>query len=230
VAYRAHVRAKVACLQTAQGRTEASVEARRLLDLSYAHLRRARVALVLIGGLPGTGKSTLAEGVGRELGWTVLRSDEVRKDREGVGHLTARPAPVGRGMYSEASRDATYRELLHRARSLLELGEPVVLDASWTDRHWRDAARDLAAETCSDLLELRCAAPLDVARARLVARTATATDPSDATLEVLEHMASREVPWPSAVEIDTTSGLAPALDAALAAVRCDGSGGATVAE
>ena len=104
------------------------------------HLSHGRVMLALVGGLPGTGKSTLAEGLADQLGWTVLRSDEVRKDIAGIGHTTRMAADYGEGLYDERATAQTYRALLDRARSLLGLGEPVILDASWSSNRWRDDA------------------------------------------------------------------------------------------
>ena len=49
--------------------------------------------LTLVGGDPGAGKSTLAAGIADRTGWTVLRSDEVRKDLAGVGHTTGMAEP-----------------------------------------------------------------------------------------------------------------------------------------
>src|SRR5690606_1293305 len=114
----------------------------RLLDLAHAHLERGRVRLVLVGGLPGTGKSTLAAGLGRGLGATVLRTDEVRKELAGLPADRPAGAEVGQGIYGPNSTEATYRELLRRAEVALGLGESVVLDASWTDARWRALARE----------------------------------------------------------------------------------------
>ena len=59
-AYRAFVRAKVSCLRCSQGDPAAGGEARQLAALALRHLHAGAVTLVLIGGLPGTGKSALA--------------------------------------------------------------------------------------------------------------------------------------------------------------------------
>src|SRR5437867_3696539 len=59
IAYRAHVRAKVACLSAAQGGAAGAQDARTLLDLCVHHLGAGRVRLVVVSGLPGTGKSTV---------------------------------------------------------------------------------------------------------------------------------------------------------------------------
>jgi hypothetical protein len=63
--------------------------------------------------------------------------------------------------------EAQYTELLARAALLLSLGESVVVDASWTDQHWREAAAALAGEVHADLVAVRCAAPREIAAGRL---------------------------------------------------------------
>ena len=83
-------------------------------------------------------------------------------------------------------------------------GEPVILDASWTDPRWRDEAKAIANDTASDLHELRCVAPIDVVRERLVARASVGTDASDATSEIAARMAADCAPWPTATVIDTS--------------------------
>ena len=100
VAYRAHVRAKVACLRHGQGDADAAAAATSLLELALRHLERGRVVIVLVGGLPGTGKSTLAAGIADAKGWSVLRSDEVRKDVAGLGHAERGRVRVRRGHLS----------------------------------------------------------------------------------------------------------------------------------
>ncbi len=140
IAYRAHVRAKVACVRAGQGDAAAAGDARRLLEICDRHLAAGRVRLALVGGLPGTGKSTLAAALSDRMGWTVVRSDEVRKDLAGLQHSVHRVDDYGEGLYDERSTDATYSAMLERARSLLEHGEPVILDASWSASRWRDAS------------------------------------------------------------------------------------------
>ena len=216
VAYRAQVRAKVAAIRAGQGDRPSAAEAGRLLALAHRHLEAGRVRLVLVGGLPGTGKSTLADGLGRSLGSVVLRSDEVRKERAGLPPDRPSPAAFGEGIYAPDATADTYGELLRRAGVALELGETVVLDASWTDAGWRAKARSVAEQHHADLVELRCVAPAAVAARRMRERAAGGRDPSDATPEVAAALAAVEAPWPSAAVIDTTGGTGPALAHALA--------------
>jgi aminoglycoside phosphotransferase family enzyme/predicted kinase len=203
--YRAHIRAMVACVRADQqaGGTQTVEEARRLLDIAHAHLERGQVPIVLVGGLPGTGKSTLAAGLADRLDWAVLRSDEVRKNLAGMNPADHAGAPMGQGIYTAGMTDSTYNELLRHATRLVEFGEPVILDASWTDRRHRDLALAAAQRTSSRLIELECRAPADVAEIRLRSRARAGRDASDATPAVARSMAGRADPWPSAHPVDT---------------------------
>lgn len=218
IAYRAQVRAKVAAIRADQGVAGAAEQARALLVMARRHLEAARVRLVLVGGLPGTGKSTVAAALGEQAGWEVLRSDLVRKELAGLDPQASGAAAFGTGIYTREATDATYRALLERARPLLERGRTVVLDASWTDAEHRRWAEALAAATTSDLIELRCVAPAEVAAGRIRARAAAGRDPSDADEAVAAAMAASADPWPSAIELDTTPPVEEVAGAARAAV------------
>lgn len=217
VAYRAQVRSKVACLRCEQGADQAD-EARRLLGICLGHLERARVRLVLVGGLPGTGKSTLAAGLADAAGLSLVRSDEVRKELAGMAALDPAGAPYEEGIYRPEQTVRTYETMLDRARTALALGEAVVLDASWTDRRWRQLAGEVASATSTDLVELRCDVASQEAARRLTERAARGPDASDATPAIAEAMAAVADPWPGAITIDAGVPPAASLAAALAAL------------
>ena len=180
IAYRAHVRAKVACLRHRQGDPDSADRAAGLLNLACRHLERGQVTLALVGGLPGTGKSTLSEGLADRTGWSLLRSDEIRKDLSGVAHPEPAAADYGQGLYDAQITAITYREMLRRASALLELGESVILDASWTHESHRDQAARQAHATSSRLVQLRCTLDPATAAQRIALRRAAGGDPSDA--------------------------------------------------
>jgi len=222
IAYRALVRAKVLGYRALGGVGDAAAEANRLLALAADHLALGEVRLVVVGGLPATGKTTLAEQLSRRKGWTVLSTDAVRRE------LTGAPAteqPFGEGTHDADTNAATYGRLLERARVALGQGERVILDGSFADRRWRAEARDVADAGQAMLTELCCIAPRALAVDRLVARSRARTDDatratvlSDATPAIAEEMARRFAPWPSATTIDTSATVDDALVAMLAAL------------
>ncbi len=203
IAYRAQVRAKVAAIRATQGVEAAAADAQQLLQLCRSRLEAGRVRLVVVGGLPGTGKSTVAAGIGDRLGAVVLRSDEIRKELAGID--TLQPAPDGfqAGIYDPSLTARTYGEMLRRARVALELGSSVVLDASFTDDRWRTEARAVASDTFADASELLCVAPREVAAERMRDR-GLGRDASDADPAIAAEMAETADPWPAAITIDTT--------------------------
>ena len=114
IAYRAQVRAKVSAIRAEQGVRDAAEKAQALLRLALAHLQAGRVRLVLVGGLPGTGKSTVARGIGEVSGAVVLRSDVVRKELAGLAPEQPAGAGYEHGIYTPAATAAVYPELLRR--------------------------------------------------------------------------------------------------------------------
>ncbi|OAA29594.1 hypothetical protein UG55_100199 [Frankia sp. EI5c] len=150
IAYRAFAMCRFACTQYAQGAGAAAAEARTLASLALASLRRGRIRLVLVGGAAQTGRSAVAARLAEAEGWTLLRDASVERE---LAHL----AP---GDHSdEAMQDAVRDELLRRARTAVERGETVVIDAPWARRHDREQAAMLARAAFTDLVQLRCAPP-----------------------------------------------------------------------
>jgi aminoglycoside phosphotransferase family enzyme/predicted kinase len=214
VAARALVRVKVACIRAEQGDERANVAARELMQLALEHLRAAQACLVVVGGPPGTGKSTVAQGLGARLGWVVLRSDEVRKDVTGVGRAMSAPAPPDRGIYTPEVTHETYSMLLDRAALALHAGESVVLDATWSEEGRRRRARRVALDASADVVELRCELPEVEAAARIARRRAEGVDVSDADPEVAAALRAAFEPWPDARVISTMPPPDDVVDAA----------------
>ncbi|HVC69183.1 MAG TPA: AAA family ATPase [Acidimicrobiales bacterium] len=203
IALRAYVRCKVACLRHEQGDPEAGGEAARLVALAQSHLESARIRLVLVGGLPGSGKSTLATALGDVIGAPVLRSDEFRRRLDGTAVGSAASDVFGGGRYTPDRAQSVYDALLETARTSLQRGDSVIVDASWIDATHRDQARRLAKETAVDVFEMHCTAPAEVTEGRIEGRRRKGSDPSEATVEVARAMREIEQPWPSAVSVDT---------------------------
>jgi hypothetical protein len=210
IAYRAQVRCKVACLRWAQedpgsdDAAAAAAEARLLLELCRGHLERATVRLVVVGGLPGTGKTTLASGLADRLGAVLVRSDEVRKELASLPPTARADAAFGEGIYGPAWTARVYDELVEEAGRYLARGESVVLDASWADVVHRARARDAAASHRAELHEVRCRVEPGVAAQRIEARRRRGGDASDATPAVASAMSALFADWPEALAVDTS--------------------------
>ncbi len=141
--------------------------------------------LVAVGGLQGTGKSTLARAIapllGAAPGALVLRSDEIRKRLAGVAPEQRLPAES----YTPEASAAVLAELGAQARLALAAGHSVVADAAFL----RAEERAAIAAAAADFTGLWLTAPLDVLRARVAARQG---DASDASVAVLEAAAARD--------------------------------------
>lgn len=199
VAYRAAVRGKVQGIKAAEddiSDDEREAAARTatghwLLALGELAPPDGRPGLVLIGGLPGTGKSTLARRLAEVAGFTVLRSDAVRKELAGLPAHRSVSSSFGAGLYSREWSDRTYRALLDRAERLIFQGGRVIADASFH----REARRRSFLESAVDLgVRMRfliCRAPEEEVAERLARRSG---DVSDADREVYREMARRWEP------------------------------------
>ena len=196
LSYRAFVRAKVAGFVAADAGTPPAKarrkrqEAEWLLAHAESYTRRHRAqAVVLVGGLPGVGKTTLAAAVGRALALPVVSSDLVRKHLVGVDPETrARPE-----VYGAEWTERTYAGVLARARQVLDAGLGVVLDATFREPRWRLEAKDLAASAGRPFIFVEAACDEATVRERLRARGEVA-HVSDADLAVYARLRDSFVP------------------------------------
>ena len=209
-AIRAHVTAAAVRELTPSAEREERVgEARAYLDLAWALLQACKPRLIAIGGLSGTGKSTLAYAlaphVGRAPGARVLRSDVLRKRLMGVSPETHLPPEA----YGRAQTESVYASLADESARLLHRGRSVIVDAVFL--HPAERARVAAlAEVCDARFEgLWLEAAPEVLTARIAARR---HDASDATVEVLRQQLSLppgQVEWQ---RIDASGASSEVLD------------------
>ncbi|MEU4429068.1 AAA family ATPase [Nocardia rhamnosiphila] len=218
-AYRAAVRAKVDVIRYGQGDRAARDRAGRHLTLVEQHLEYGAIRLALVGGLPGTGKTTVAEQLAKATGAHLLSSDPIRRELMRAGEIAGAAGAYDAGAYTPGSRHRVYTELLERARPLLQMGVPVVLDAGWPAADERRRARELATTLGAEPVQLRCECPRDIADHRLHDRP---RGESDATPPIAHAISTTAAPWPDAVVLDTRQ--SPDLVAAEALRRWHDSG------
>jgi aminoglycoside phosphotransferase family enzyme/predicted kinase len=222
VSYRAAVRGKVEGLkalepeisdadkQEAQERSQA----RWLLALSVLESASRQPCLILIGGLPGTGKSTLAGILARRAGFVWIRSDVVRKSMVGIDLLRRGDA----GLYTEQWSNATYDGCLAQAKLHLTQGDRVLVDAVFGRTQRRIPFVNAARKLGLPVLFLVCAAKENTIRTRLQERRG---DPSDADWAVYQQAMTK---WESPVagtfiEIDMNGSPETGVHAALGALQ-----------
>jgi uncharacterized protein len=211
VAYRAAVRAKVDCIRVAQGHQDARAHARRHIHIALTRLRAATVRLILIGGGPGTGKTTLSKGLSERIDAQMISTDDTRRRLQEAGCLSGVAGELDEGLYSPENVSRVYDDLLQRAELLLQCGTSVILDGTWRDPRQRERARKLAADSAVPLIELTCSLPLEVAAARIEDR---AESSSDATPQIAAAMgADRSLPS-GEYHIDTGRPLADSVEEA----------------
>ncbi|MDP7724113.1 bifunctional aminoglycoside phosphotransferase/ATP-binding protein [Mycobacterium sp. TY814] len=204
IAYRAGVRAKVDCVRFLQGRQQSADDAARHLAIAAEHLTAGAVRLVLIGGNPGSGKSTVARGLAEQVGAQVISTDDVRRELRESGAISGSPGVLDSGLYSPDNVAAVYETVLHRARVLLHEGRSVILDGTWQDPGLRAQARRMAGETHARIAEIVCAVPVETSAGRIEHR---APGNSDATPDIAAALAARRDAWESAYRMDTSQPL-----------------------
>lgn len=200
-AYRACVRAKVAALRADQvdgdARESAAQEAATHLALADDYAAEYLQPLVLVvGGLSGTGKSSLARELAQSLGAELLRSDVIRRELFGP---TTKQDEVDHGIYQPEVRRRVYQELLRQAAVWHSQRVSVVLDATFSKAADLLAARALATDPHARFLAIECHCPADIARQRVVARLQAGSDASQANVAIYEEQRANWEPWPTQV-------------------------------
>ena len=216
-ATRAVVRAKVTAVQAKDEAAKARANA--YLEFAEKLLAPAPPRLIAMGGLSGTGKSTIAKRIaawaGGPLGAVHLRSDIIRKRIFGVAPLERLP----QGAYAPGVGARVYEEMLRLAGEALDAGASVVLDAVFAQEEERAMIGRLAAERGLPFTGLWLEAPADVLEARVEARERRGDDPSDAGVAVLRRQLSYDIGRMDWARVDASGTPDEVLKAALAPVR-----------
>lgn len=219
--YRALVRAKVDALRARQLGADPAGEAawaecRRFVTAACGYAGRGPGLMVITCGASGSGKSHVAAGLVAALPGVRLRSDVERKRLAGLAADARTGSTLEAGLYDPATSRRTYARLAAIAGPLARAGVTVVVDATFLDAAERRRAAAAARAVAAPFVILECTAPLPLLRARLEGRRG---DPSEATLEVLEHQLRTAIPLSTAerrhaVQVDTARPVDPAALAA----------------
>ena len=187
IVYRALVRAKVEALQVATSQTRSAAafsSAFSYLDLADSWAARRRAGIIIMHGLSGSGKSTVAAQLVEALGAIRLRSDVIRKQLFDLRPDTDSGSATDQGIYSADSTEKTYQRLEQLTAMITAAHFCVIVDATFLQvarrRHFLQLQTGL---DCARII-VNCEAPEETLRNRISERK---NDPSEANLEVLEQ-------------------------------------------
>ena len=164
--YRAYVRGKVESLKSNEQevpneeRRKAATEAQRYFCLSSRYAREIdqRMLLLVVCGMVGTGKSTVARLLSDLSGFPVLNSDRIRKKLVALAPGTRPREGYGHGIYREEFNELTYNALLAETDRHLGRGRGVIVDATFKNAKHRSLFINRAAHFSVPAFFIECQA------------------------------------------------------------------------
>jgi aminoglycoside phosphotransferase family enzyme/predicted kinase len=228
--YRAYVRGKVRSLLLQEAAAyQDPVRVRRDAERCFAFAARFaarlnRPLLCMTTGLIGSGKSTIAAGIAAALDLQQYSSDRLRKEQAGLAPETPQHVAYGTGLYSADISRQTYATLASLARTALQQGRSVVIDAACSKQAQRQCFKAIADATGAECYVLECSASEAVIRQRLAARLRTPGSVSDGRLAILPQFQHDYEPVTasealSQIRLDTAQPVEQSVQEALAAIQ-----------
>lgn len=214
--YRALVRAKVTAIRMKQillnpdDKLSLQREFQRYLNWATRLLQTSSPALIIMHGLSGSGKTTLSQHLLEQLGIIRLRSDVERKRLFGLKPEERSGQDRIAEIYGADATQATYARLRELAKSLLDAGFPVIVDATFLQRQDRTSFFQLAQPQGIPFFILHIETPEQESRQRLLDRERGGLDASDANLSVWKTQDRNQEPLdneerPFVLKIDSTN-------------------------
>lgn len=114
--------------------------------------------LIIVTGLPGTGKTTFARALSDRVGGRHLNTDIIR-DELGM-----------RGQYDEKSKQKVYRKMEERTAEALEKGEQVIVDGTFYRKKLRKPYQELGAKAGAQVFWFVIEAPEETVKERVSQR------------------------------------------------------------
>ncbi len=189
-AYRALVRAKVEALRVHQEACEPDsypeliAPAIEYIDLASRWAASHRAGLIIMHGLSGSGKSTVAAQLVEALGAIQIRSDVERKRLFDLAASDDSESALDQGIYTAQATAATYQRLSEIAAGIMAADFTVIVDATLLQESQRRPLLELeSAHPCKRII-IDCVASEAELRKRIIERE---NDPSEASLEVLRQ-------------------------------------------
>ncbi|MGB3401352.1 MAG: AAA family ATPase [Microcoleaceae cyanobacterium] len=180
----AYVRAKVSSMTSDETtiseeyKIENVQAAKQYYQLAWQYTQRQNGGIIIMSGLSGSGKSTIARKLSQKIGAIQIRTDAVRK------HLGGIPLHQKGGdeLYTSEMTQKTYHRLLELGILLVKAGFWVILDGKYDRINLRKTVIKSCQSQNLPLYILECFAPVEILRSRLQHRQG---DITDATVDLL---------------------------------------------
>ncbi|MGJ3245615.1 MAG: AAA family ATPase [Elainellaceae cyanobacterium] len=208
-----YVRAKVTSFMlddasvSDEDKQQASQTASLYYQLAWKYSQPRQGQLIVMSGLSGSGKTTVARHLARQINAVHIRSDAVRKHLGGIP-LHQRGSD---DLYTPEMTQKTYSRLLSLGTMLASQGYSVILDAKYDRASLRKQVITQADIHELPLAILHCTAPMEVLKERLQNRS---DDIADATTYILagQHLEPFQEPEHQYVKtLDTTQDISSQL-------------------
>ncbi len=157
--------------------------------------------IIVLFGLPGCGKSTVASHLSKRLNAEVINSDLVRKRLAGISPLEKVQDRFEKGIYSPSMTEKVYSTMVETAIKKASSGKTVILDATFKSKKHRDALKKLAKGKGINIAFFFLQAPEEVIKERLERRKKE-KNPSDADWNIYLKMKASFDPPEDAFIID----------------------------
>ena len=156
---------------------------RRYLDLAGSWSTPVNPAMIVMHGLSGSGKSTVAEHLASSLGAIQIRSDIERKRLFKVDNDSV--SAIDKGIYSKTASEQTYRHLAVLAENIINNGFSVIIDSACLRSWQRNLFKQLSSKLNVPNFLIHCQASESELIKRIEQRLKQGKDPSEANREVL---------------------------------------------
>lgn len=111
--------------------------------------------IIIITGLPGTGKTTIANELAKEIDAVVFSTDKIRKK------IFKNP------VYNEEDKRIVYNELFSQAEKYAKMGRNVILDGTFYTKALRNRAKEVGTLLSQKVYFVYCKTPEDILKKRI---------------------------------------------------------------
>ena len=182
----AYVRAKVNSMIlddpniSQENHQKAQQEAKNYYHLAWKYTQQHQGKIIIMSGLSGSGKTTVAKYIAEKINGILIRSDAVRKH---LGNVSLDETGNSE-LYSEEMNQKTYERLIKLGEIVAKEGFNLILDAKFDRHQLRKPVIEIAKKDNIFLTILSCYAPVEILSDRLSKRKG---DISDATSDLLQQ-------------------------------------------